>query len=143
MNSRILLISLLGLMVSTDLPVQESDLDLSKFCADHFTFVRIKYESVGGDGEAYYRGDVGWIPRWATDHPVGAKNLTWRLNQLTTIKANQGTLLRSVLDSQTSQWWRCGFIASPFSRTKRRSWKVGGRCNAQYRHRLRLGTRRG
>jgi hypothetical protein len=56
------------------------------------------YDSVGGPGEAYYPGDSGWTPRWATDHPVGAKNLTWRLHQLTSIQANQGTLLLRLTD---------------------------------------------
>jgi Domain of unknown function (DUF4159) len=79
---------------------QESDLDLKTFQPDHFTFVRIVYDSVGGPNEAYYRGDTGVIPRWATDHPVGARNLTWRLNQLTTIKANQGTLLLRLDDAK-------------------------------------------
>lgn len=77
---------------------QESDLDWGTFRADRFTFVRIMYDSHGGNGEAYYRGDIGWIPRWATDHPDGAKNLTWRLNQLTTLQANQGTLLLRLTD---------------------------------------------
>ena len=77
---------------------QESDLDLPSFNADRFTFVRIVYDSAGGQNEAFYRGDSGWIPRWATDHPVGAKNLTWRLRQLTTIETNQGTLLLRLTD---------------------------------------------
>ena len=77
---------------------QESDLDLANFSADRFTFVRIVYDSAGGQNEAFYRGDSGWIPRWATDHPVGAKNLTWRLRQLTTIETNQGTLLLRLTD---------------------------------------------
>ncbi len=38
--------------------------------SDHFTFVRIVYDCAGGNGEAYYQGDAGWIPRWATDHPL-------------------------------------------------------------------------
>jgi hypothetical protein len=80
-------------LVASELAAQESDLDWKDFDPDRFTFVRIVYDSVGGNGEAFYRGDRGWIPRWATDHPDGAKNLTWRLHQLTTIKANQGTLL--------------------------------------------------
>lgn len=79
---------------------QESDLDLASYSADKFTFVRIMYDSAGGNGEAFYRGDAGWIPRWATDHPVGAKNLTFRLNQLTTIQANQGTLLLRLTDKR-------------------------------------------
>ncbi len=72
---------------------QDSDLNWDTYDPDKFTFVRIVYDSVGGNGEAFYPGDRGWIPRWATDHPDGAKNLTWRLNQLTTIRANEGSLL--------------------------------------------------
>lgn len=79
---------------------QVSDLDTSSYRSDYFTFVRIVYDSVGGNGEAYYRGDLGWTPRWATDHPNGAKNLTWRLNQLTTIRSNQGTLLLRLTDER-------------------------------------------
>jgi hypothetical protein len=78
------------------LHAQESDVDSKSFDPDRFTFVRIVYDSVGR--QAYYSGDAGWIPRWATDHPVAAKNLTLRLNQLTTIKANQGTLLLRLND---------------------------------------------
>lgn len=78
----------------------ESDLDPATFDPDKFTFVRIVYDSTGGMGEAWYRGDLGITPRWATDHPVGAKNLTWRLNQLTTIKANEGTLLLRLTDQR-------------------------------------------
>lgn len=81
------------LFLTSGLLSQESDLDWKDFDPDRFTFVRIVYDSVGGNGEAFYRGDRGWTPRWATDHPDGAKNLTWRLHQLTTIRANQGTLL--------------------------------------------------
>jgi len=77
-----------------------SDLDMNAFDPGKFTFVRIVYDSVGGPGEAWYQGDRGWIPRWATDHPDGAKNLTWRLNQLTTIQANEGTLLLRLTDPQ-------------------------------------------
>ncbi len=76
----------------------QSDLDMANFDPDKFTFVRIMYDSVGGNGEAWYPGDRGWIPRWATDHPDGARNLVWRLNQLTTINANQGSLVLRLTD---------------------------------------------
>ena len=78
--------------------VLESDLDLAIYDPEKFTFVRIVYDSSGGNGESWYRGDHGWTPRWATDHPDAGKNLTWRLNQLTTIKANDGTLLLRLTD---------------------------------------------
>ncbi|MEQ1830546.1 MAG: DUF4159 domain-containing protein [Pirellula sp.] len=92
---------IVGVAIALILPadrVQDSDLDLKSYDPDRFTFVRIVYDSVGGNGEAFYRGDAGWIPRWATDHPVGARNLTFRLNQLTTIQPNQGTLLLRLTD---------------------------------------------
>jgi Domain of unknown function (DUF4159) len=78
--------------------VFESDLDVATYDPEKFTFVRIVYDSVGGNGEAWYYGDRGWVPRWATDHPDGGKNLVWRLNQLTTIQANDGTLLLRLTD---------------------------------------------
>lgn len=43
----ILYISVLySFLFNSGLMAQESDLDLSKFCSDHFTFVRIVYDSV-------------------------------------------------------------------------------------------------
>jgi Domain of unknown function (DUF4159) len=78
----------------------ESDINPATYDPDKFTFVRIMFESSGGPGEAWYRGDHGWTPRWATDHPDGAKNLVWRLNQLTTIEANDGTLVLGLTDPQ-------------------------------------------
>lgn len=87
-------------LIAHRLAGQESDLDLKSYDPDKLTFVRIVYESVGGYGEAYYQGDRGMTPRWATDHPVAAKNLTFRLNQLTTIQANQGTLLLRLTDER-------------------------------------------
>ena len=59
MNPNILVLVLSILLFRSGLAAQESDLDLSKFNPDHFTFVRIVYDSIGGNGEAYYRGDAG------------------------------------------------------------------------------------
>ncbi|MCU0721045.1 MAG: DUF4159 domain-containing protein [Pirellula sp.] len=87
-------------MDSMQVAEPKSDLDQTSFSPDRFTFVRVVYDSQGGPGEAYYPGDGEWRPRWATDHPDGAKNLTWRLNQLTTIRANQGSLLLRLTDPQ-------------------------------------------
>lgn len=98
---RILLILICEITLLHGTPIhldEESDLDLRSYDPDKFTFVRIVYDSVGGNGEAFYRGDAGWIPRWATDHPVGARNLTFRLQQLTTFRVNQGTLLLRLTD---------------------------------------------
>ncbi len=104
LNVRMLLSILLSILFSNGVaPIalsQESDLDPSTYSPDNFTFVRIMYDSLGGSGEAFYRGDAGWIPRWATDHPVAARNLTFRLNQLTTIRANRGTLLLRLTDKR-------------------------------------------
>lgn len=124
MFTKLLLFFLISLLFHGGLHAQESDLDLSTYRADHFTFVRIVYDSVGGNGEAYYRGDLGWTPRWATDHPVGAKNLTWRLNQLTTIKANQGTLLLRLSDPKLREH-PFAFMSDPGWQALNRDEKTG------------------
>ncbi len=44
------------------LMAQESDIDPASYQADFFTFVRIVYDSAGGQGEAYYPGTrVGYL----------------------------------------------------------------------------------
>ncbi len=94
---RSLALGLIGALTSTVFG-QGTDIDWDSFDSDNFTFVRIQYDSVGGEGEAYYYVDGRLCPRWATDHPLGGQNLTFRLNQLTTIKANQGTLVMRLTD---------------------------------------------
>ena len=124
MYIKTVLATLFILLHCNQLEAQESDLDRTTFSPDHFTFVRIVYDSVGGNGEAYYPGDSGWIPRWATDHPVAAKNLTWRLNQLTTIKANQGTLLIRASDPQL-QHHPFAFMSDPGWQQLSRDERIG------------------
>lgn len=111
-------IVLMGLLSPSPARGQESDLDWKSYNPDHFTFVRIVYDSTGGDGEAYYRGDGGWIPRWATDHPNGARNLTWRLQQLTTLRVNQGSLLLR-LDDPSLRNYPFIFMSDPGWQTLR------------------------
>ena len=124
MVTKLHLFILASLTLLSSLQAQESDLDLSTYRADYFTFVRIVYDSVGGRNEAYYRGDHGWTPRWATDHPIGAKNLTLRLNQLTTIKANQGTLLLRLSDPKLRDH-PFAFMSDPGWQSLNREEKIG------------------
>jgi hypothetical protein len=77
---------------------QSTDIDMEHFDPEKFTFVRIEYDSIGGMGEAFYYVDGHYCPRWATDHPLGGQNLTFRLNQLTTLKANRGTMVMRLTD---------------------------------------------
>ena len=53
-----------------------------------FTFVRCEFDSVGGDGEAYYFYDGRWWERWQTDFPEAEENFLTRLEQLSTIEVN-------------------------------------------------------
>ena len=50
------------------------------FPKDVFTFVRIEYDSYGGRGR--------WGGRWTTDWPDAELNLSFRLQQLTSLKVN-------------------------------------------------------
>lgn len=49
---------------------------------DVFTFARVKYSSYGR------RGRRGWGRGWSTDYPASDYNLSYRLQQLTSLKVN-------------------------------------------------------
>ncbi len=51
-----------------------------------FTFVRVQYDSEGGDGEAYYYFEGRLWQRWETDYPEAEENLLIRIGQLATIE---------------------------------------------------------
>jgi hypothetical protein len=55
-----------------------------RFKSDVFTFVRVEYTSVPGRGRGRRGGWGGW--GWATDFPDSDLNLSYRLQQLTTLK---------------------------------------------------------
>ncbi|MCS1410979.1 MAG: hypothetical protein M2R45_04174 [Verrucomicrobia subdivision 3 bacterium] len=54
-----------------------------KFKTDVFTFVRIKYTSLGG---RYYWGNRGG--KWAIDYPDSDLNFSYRLQEMTSLKVN-------------------------------------------------------
>ncbi|MBI3468186.1 MAG: DUF4159 domain-containing protein [Planctomycetes bacterium] len=65
-------------------PTWETD---AEFPTDVFTFVRIQYDS--------YRGPGRWGGGWATDFPDSDLNLSFRLQELTTLKVHpNGKILR-------------------------------------------------
>jgi Domain of unknown function (DUF4159) len=69
-------------------PTWEND---PEFPTDVFTFVRIQYDSVGR--RAGWGG--GWGGAWATDFPDSDLNLSFRLQELTTLKVDPyGKILR-------------------------------------------------
>jgi len=55
---------------------------------ESFTFVRVRYDSVGGYGESWYHYDGRDWERWETDYPEAEENFLIRLKQLTTIDVN-------------------------------------------------------
>lgn len=54
--------------------------------SDSFTFVRVRYDSTGGFGEAWYHYEGRDWQRWETDYPRAEKNLLIRLRELTALK---------------------------------------------------------
>ena len=50
-----------------------------------YTPTRIKYDSVGGQRQAYYYYDGRWWDRWETDFPQAEQNFAKRLNELTSV----------------------------------------------------------
>jgi len=65
---------------------------------DKFTFVRIRYDSVGGYGESWYSfGGRNW-ERWETDYPEAEENFLFRVSELTTIEPNPRAIVRKLTD---------------------------------------------
>jgi len=67
--------------------------------APEFTFARIRYDSEGGWGEAYYNYDGRTWERWETDFPQGDDNFVHRLAQLTSVVPSPHGVARRITDS--------------------------------------------
>ena len=67
--------------------------------APEFTFARIRYDSEGGWGEAYYNYDGRTWERWETDFPQGDDNFVQRLSQLTSVVPSLHGVARRITDS--------------------------------------------
>ena len=63
-----------------------------------FTFVRIKYDSLGTYGEAYYDYDGRFWYRWQTDYPEAEQNFLYRIEELTTLRVNRVPISRKLTD---------------------------------------------
>ncbi|MDH7598063.1 MAG: DUF4159 domain-containing protein [Sedimentisphaerales bacterium] len=82
----------------------------SRFAADLFTFVRIRYSSVmpSGAGPAAirrgrgFRGGFGG--NWATDWPDSDLNISYRLSQLTSIQVNPEPLILELTDPRLKDY---------------------------------------
>ncbi len=100
----VLLVGVLGVFVTTDAVAQrrgrsrvprEERLDLPtwtvdpRFARDVFTFVRIEYDS----SATWY----GW-EKWAIDYPDADWNLSWRLQQLTSLRVEPKGLTMRLTD---------------------------------------------
>lgn len=59
-----------------------------------FTFVRIRYDSVGGYGESWYSFAGRDWERWETDYPEADENFVFRMAELTTINPNPRAIVR-------------------------------------------------
>jgi len=76
---------------STEVPLWEND---ARFKKDTFTFVRIAYSSEGSREGGRRRRGGGW----RTDFPDSDLNLSYRLQQMTSLKVNPDGLVLSLSD---------------------------------------------
>ena len=68
--------------------------------SDAFTFVRIRYDSIGGYNESWYRYEGRDWQRWETDYPRAEKNLIYRLNELTSMKISPDPIVLRLTDER-------------------------------------------
>ncbi|MAI70642.1 MAG: transmembrane prediction [Rhodopirellula sp.] len=67
---------------------------------DGFTFVRVRYDSIGGYNESWYRYEGRDWQRWETDYPRAEKNLIYRLNELTSMKIRPDPIVLRLTDDR-------------------------------------------
>lgn len=67
---------------------------------DAFTFVRIRYDSIGGYNESWYQYEGRDWQRWETDYPRAEKNLIYRLNELTSMNINPDPIVLRLTDDR-------------------------------------------
>jgi hypothetical protein len=63
-----------------------------------FTFVRVRYDSVGGYSESWYTYQGRDWERWETDYPEADENFLYRLSELTTLDPNPRAIVRRLTD---------------------------------------------
>jgi hypothetical protein len=68
--------------------------------SDAFTFVRVRYDSIGGYNESWYRHEGRDWQRWETDYPRAEKNLIFRLNELTSMKISPDPIVLRLTDDR-------------------------------------------
>ena len=80
-----------------------------KFKHDVFTFVRVEYDTAYRGGYGYGRGGGSWT----TDWPDADLNLSFRLQQLTTLKVNPNPITLRLTDPRLDDILGNGF-GTPF-----------------------------
>jgi hypothetical protein len=86
-----------GLGFARDAPADDAP-HASLPASAEFVFARLRYDSSGSNGKAYYhyRGRI-W-ERWETDYPEGDENFAHRLAQLTSVVPAQYGVARRITD---------------------------------------------
>lgn len=69
-----------------------------------FTFVRVRYDSVGGYGESWYTYQGRDWERWETDYPEADENFLYRLSELTTLDPNPRAIVRRLTDDDIFEY---------------------------------------
>ena len=80
----------------------DSDSAISNTAAESeaLTFVRVKYDSIGGYNESWYRYEGRDWERWETDYPRAEKNLILRLKELTSLRVNPEPIVLRLTDEE-------------------------------------------
>lgn len=65
---------------------------------DVFNFVRIQYDSEGGENQGWYYFEERVWQRWETDYPRGDRNLLERLSQLTAFRVRREPVILRLTD---------------------------------------------
>lgn len=72
--------------------------------ASRFTFVRVRYDSVGGYGESWYSYQGRDWERWETDYPEADENFLYRLSELTTLDPNPRAVVKRLTDDDLFEY---------------------------------------
>lgn len=92
----LLLVATCGSPASADSPTAAP----GSASSDAFTFVRVRYDSIGGYGESWYRYEGRDWQRWETDYPRAETNLIVRLQELTSMRVNPDPIVLRLTDAK-------------------------------------------
>lgn len=101
LNTLLSIAALSTWLVPADVPEEQAKgKKYVSFNQGKFTFVRAEYDSIGGEGEAYYWYDGRLWMRWQTDFPEAEENFLYRIEELTTLKVERKPISLRLTDDK-------------------------------------------